>query len=303
MGLANDYFLLYHGKHIEQTTTFGTIDNKSQDDFFDISALILCVTRKDYEKYISLKSFNDLVAKVTNKEVKNLDDIYQLQHCILDSLKVDTKNIHLEKLHSAFEYLKDENIIENSAFKILISLFDPEELTAINTLETKEENNKQNISFQEAKTNLEKTIKELKEIFKTNDFIEELEETNNYLGNQKFSIGITGVMNAGKSTMLNALMGQEILGSAVVPETANLTIVKHGKPEANVFYWNKEEWNRIESSASEIESIAEFVKETKAIFKDDLDNLIKEESVSEKVDINNLAAFTSAEASGKNVIL
>ncbi|RXK05632.1 dynamin family protein [Halarcobacter bivalviorum] len=299
MGLANDYFLLYHGKHIEQTTTFGTIDNKSQDDFFDISALILCVTRKDYEKYISLKSFNDLVAKVTNKEVKNLDDIYQLQHCILDSLKVDTKNIHLEKLHSAFEYLKDENIIENSAFKILISLFDPEELTAINTLETKEENNKQNISFQEAKTNLEKTIKELKEIFKTNDFIEELEETNNYLGNQKFSIGITGVMNAGKSTMLNALMGQEILGSAVVPETANLTIVKHGKPEANVFYWNKEEWNRIESSASEIESIAEFVKETKAIFKDDLDNLIKEESVSEKVDINNLAAFTSAEASGK----
>ncbi|XPV52982.1 MAG: hypothetical protein ACNI3H_11825 [Halarcobacter ebronensis] len=125
MGLANDYFLLYHGKHIEQTTTFGTIDNKSQDDFFDITALVLCATRKDYEKYISLDSFNELVAKVTNKEVKTLDDIYQLQHCLLDSLKVDTKNIHLEKLHRAFEYLKDENIIEKSSCKILISLFDP----------------------------------------------------------------------------------------------------------------------------------------------------------------------------------
>lgn len=300
MGLANDYFLLYHGKHIEQTTTFGTIDNKSQDDFFDITALVLCATRKDYEKYISLDSFNELVAKVTNKEVKTLDDIYQLQHCLLDSLKVDTKNVHLEKLHRAFEYLKDENIIEKSSCKILISLFDPEELAENKEIDNLDDSlEKEKIPFKEAKSILENTISDLKKLFKTDDFINELTNTQDYLGNQKFSIGITGVMNAGKSTMLNALMGQEILGSAVVPETANLTIVKHGKPEANVFYWNKNEWDRIESSAQQIESIADFVKETKSIFKDELDNLIKEESVSEKVDINNLAKFTSAEASGK----
>ncbi|WP_417326715.1 dynamin family protein [Halarcobacter sp.] len=300
MGLANDYFLLYHGKHIEQTTTFGTIDNKSQDDFFDITALVLCATRKDYEKYISLDSFNELVAKVTNKEVKTLDDIYQLQHCLLDSLKVDTKNVHLEKLHRAFEYLKDENIIEKSSCKILISLFDPEELAENKEIDNLDDSSeKEKIPFKEARSILENTISDLKKLFKTDDFINELSGTQDYLGNQKFSIGITGVMNAGKSTMLNALMGQEILGSAVVPETANLTIVKHGKPEANVFYWNKNEWDRIESSAQQIESIADFVKETKSIFKDELDNLIKEESVSEKVDINNLAKFTSAEASGK----
>ena len=65
------------------------------------------------------------------------------------------------------------------------------------------------------------------------------------MNNQKFSIGITGVMNAGKSTMLNALMGKEILGSAVVPETANLTIVKHNPTDnAKVFYWNKKEWKK-----------------------------------------------------------
>ena len=301
MGLANDYFLLYHGKHVEQTTTYGTIDNKNQDDFFDITALVLCATRKDYEKYISLDSFNSLVAKITSKEVKNLDDVYQLQHCLLDSLKIDTKDAHLEKLHSAFEYLKNEEILDSSAYKILISLFDPEELTASDSIINEEDNQQTatNIPFKEAKSNLETTINELKNLFKTKDFIDELENTNDYIATQKFSIGITGVMNAGKSTMLNALMGQEILGSAVVPETANLTIVKYGKPEANVFYWNKSEWERIESSANEIESIADFVKETKSIFKDELTNIIQEESVSEKVDINNLAAFTSAEASGK----
>lgn len=300
MGLAKDYFLLYHGKDVEKTTTFGTIDNKNGDDFFDISALILCTTRKDYEKYISLNSFNKLVSKVTNKEVKSLDDIYQLQHCLLDSLKIDTNNTHLEKLHNAFDYLKKENIIENTAFKILISLFDPEELSTNEEIDSNEQIKEEfSIPFKEARSILEKTISELKSIFKTNDFKNELSDTENYLRNQKFSIGITGVMNAGKSTMLNALMGKEILGSAVVPETANLTIVKHGNPEANVFYWNKNEWDRIESSAQQIESIADFVKETKSIFKDDLDEFIKEESVKQKVDIDDLAKFTSAEASGK----
>ncbi|MEZ4693446.1 MAG: dynamin family protein [Aliarcobacter sp.] len=43
-------------------------------------------------------------------------------------------------------------------------------------------------------------------------------------------------MNAGKSTMLNALMGKEILGSAVVPETANLTIVKHNTTDTAKVY-------------------------------------------------------------------
>ena len=56
------------------------------------------------------------------------------------------------------------------------------------------------------------------------------------MNNQKFSIGITGVMNAGKSTMLNALMGKEILGSVVVPETANLTIVKHNQLIVQKFF-------------------------------------------------------------------
>ncbi len=157
-----------------------------------------------------------------------------------------------------------------------------------------------NLNFNEHKAEISKIIEELKEIFNKQDLKQELEDTINYINSQKFSIGITGVMNAGKSTMLNALMGKEILGSAVVPETANLTIVKYDKdPSANVFYWNKEEWNKIENSANEIESIKDFVNETKSLFKDELDNYIKDDTRSDKVDIENLASFTSAEASGK----
>lgn len=301
MSLTNDYFLLFQGiSDFEQMRTYGTSENKDKDDFFEISALILSATRKNYEKFISLESFKSLLSSITNKEVKNIEELYQLQFCLIETISQDTQTSQIKKLHASFEYLLKNEILLEQEYNKLISLFDPEELTNDDEISYEHEVNidtKQ--PFKEAKIQLENIILELKELFNTEDFKEELTQTSNYLSNQKFSIGITGVMNAGKSTMLNALMGQEILGSAVVPETANLTIVKHGKPSAKVFYWNKEEWGRIETSATEIESIKEFVKETKTIFKDELSNLIKEESHSEDVDINNLAAYTSAEASGK----
>lgn len=53
-------------------------------------------------------------------------------------------------------------------------------------------------------------------------------------------------MNAGKSTLINALMGEEILGSSVVPETANLSLLKYSKEAySRVMYWSKPEWEKI----------------------------------------------------------
>ncbi|ADG94317.1 Dynamin family protein [Arcobacter nitrofigilis DSM 7299] len=300
MSLVNDYFLLYHGKNCEQKITYGTDHYKNRDEFFEVAALVLAPTRKDYEKYITLDSFKKLITHVTNKKVKSLDDLNQLQYCIIDSIENDTQNCQIEKLHESLEYLKKERILDSSNFNKLISLFDPNELGLCDE-DSKDEHIQidESKSFKEIKIDFENLIIELEEIFQSQEYKEELKSTKEYLENQKFSIGITGVMNAGKSTMLNALMGKEILGSAVVPETANLTIVKHGIPEANVFYWNKEEWNRIEQSGKQLESIKEFVNETKKIFGEEINNYIHDDSYSEKVDINNLAAYTSAEASGK----
>ncbi|NQY52134.1 MAG: dynamin family protein [Campylobacteraceae bacterium] len=300
MSLTNDYFLLYHGKKIDQTTTYETNDSKSLKDFFDISALILSASRKDYEKFIHLDSFKSLLSQITRKEVKNLEDLNQCQYCLLQSIENDTQKDHIDKLHLAFEYLHRSKIINEMNLNKLISLFDPEELGVCDEINVSDDINiETKLSFQDNKNILEDTIVELSDIFSSLDLKDELKDNKIYLNTQKFSIGITGVMNAGKSTMLNALMGQEILGSAVVPETANLTIVKHGKPGAKVFYWNKKEWDKIENSAKSLEAIKDFVNETHKIFGDDLKDIIQEESLCEEVDIHNLAAYTSAEASGK----
>ena len=303
MSLANDYFLLYHGITFEQNLDCEPIDTKLDEDIFSIYALILCATRKDCEKFLPLTSFKTYCQKLNVKTPSNIAELNHLQHNIVESIEENPSKKHVDTLHNSFEYLKDSEILSNENFNKLISLFDHQELNIkddedIQDIEEEIEENKS--SFKELKSMLEDFIGELKSTISNEKVLEDLDETKNYLNNQKFSIGITGVMNAGKSTMLNALMGKEILGSAVVPETANLTIVKHNPTEkAKVFYWNKNEWGRIEDSANELESMRKYVDETNSLFGNSLKDYIKEESRYDEVDINDLSLYTSAEAEGK----
>ncbi|MBU0924318.1 dynamin family protein [bacterium] len=304
MSLANDYFLLYHGITFEQNLDVEPIETKINEEIFTIFALIISATRKNYDKYLALTSFKTLCQQINVKSPSNNNELNHLQHNIVEAILSNRSKQNISVLHSSFEYLKDESILNSENYTKLISLFDYKELDLVE-VETKisdeikdEDTNKS--SFKELKTTVEQLIAELKNDLNNQEILDELNNTSTYLNNQKFSIGITGVMNAGKSTMLNALMGREILGSAVVPETANLTIVKHNPTDnAKVFYWNQQEWDRILKSAEQLESMRDFVNETNRIFGDELKNYIKPVSRFDQVDINDLSSYTSAEASGK----
>lgn len=303
MSLANDYFLLYHGITFEQNLDVEPIDTNITETTFSIYALILSATRKNYEKFLPLTSFKTFCQQLNVKTPSNIAELNHLQHNIVECIENNQAKSHVDTLHDSFDYLKENKILNIENYDKLISLFDHQELNLLDEIDMTEqviEDDANKSSFKELKSSLEDIIKELKEESSNEKIIEDLDETSNYLNNQKFSIGITGVMNAGKSTMLNALMGREILGSAVVPETANLTIVKHNPTEnAKVFYWNKSEWDRIVKSADELESMRDYVNETNKIFGSELNSYIKPESRYDEVDINDLSSYTSAEASGK----
>ncbi|MFY9094180.1 dynamin family protein, partial [Aliarcobacter butzleri] len=68
---------------------------------------------------------------------------------------------------------------------------------------------------------------------------------------------------------------------------------------AKVYYWNEQEWDRIKKSASQLESMKDFVEETNRIFGDNLKNYIRPVSRFDEIDIKDLSSYTSAEASGK----
>lgn len=303
MSLINDYFLLYHGITFEQNLNTEEIDTILNEDTFTIFALIISATRKNCDKYLPLTSFKTLCQQINVKSPSNITELNHLQHNIVNTILKNKTKKYITVLHSSFEYLKNENIINNEHYNKLLSLFDLKELNILEDqshILVNEINNEHKSSFKDLKTTLENIISELKNDLTNKEILQELENTKNYLNNQKFSIGITGVMNAGKSTMLNALMGKEILGSAVVPETANLTIVKHNPTDnAKVYYWNEQEWNRIEKSASQLESMKEFVEETNKIFGDNLKNYIRPISRFDEIDIKDLSSYTSAETSGK----
>ena len=299
MNLVNDYFLLYHGITFEQNTVVDEIETKVNDDAFSIFALILSTTRKESTKFFVLDSFKVLCTKLNVEVPHNDTELHHLQHSILDSITLHKSKSFLHTLHQSFEYLHDEQILNSENYNKLISLFDHQEIESINDEMTDTLIKKEKSSFKVLKTTLENIIGELKSIMSEkvqNDLI----ETSDYINNQKFSIGITGVMNAGKSTMLNALMGKEILGSAVVPETANLTIVKHNVTEnAKVYYWNESEWDKIVKSSEQLDSMKDFVNETNSIFGDKLQSYIKPTSRFDEIGIDELSSYTSAEASEK----
>ncbi|WP_323593306.1 dynamin family protein [Aliarcobacter butzleri] len=303
MSLVNDYFLLYHGITFEQNLDTEEIDTILNEDTFTIFALILSATRKNCDKYLPLTSFKTLCQQINVKSPSNITELNHLQHNIVDTISRNKTKNNITILHSSFEYLKNENILNSEHYNKLLSLFDLKELNVTeeqNHISVQKIDDEHKSSFKDLKHNLENIINELKTDLTNKEILGELENTHNYLNNQKFSIGITGVMNAGKSTMLNALMGREILGSAVVPETANLTIVKHNPTDnAKVYYWNEQEWDRIKKSASQLESMKDFVEETNRIFADNLKNYIRPVSRFDEIDIKDLSSYTSAEASGK----
>ena len=304
MSLANDYFLLYHGITFEENLDLEPIETAVNEEIFTIYALIISATRKNYDKYLSLTSFKTLCQQLKVKSPSNINELNHLQHMIVKSILTNKSKQNISVLHSSFEYLKSENIINSQNYDKLISLFDYKELDLIDeytiTSSNKVDSELEKSSFKELKATVEELISQLQSDTTNEEISKEIKGIKNYLNTQKFSIGITGVMNAGKSTMLNALMGREILGSAVVPETANLTIVKHNSTDnAKVYYWNTQEWERIVKSAEQLESMREFVNETNKIFGEDLKNYIRPTSRFDEIDINDLSSYTSAAASGK----
>jgi GTPase SAR1 family protein len=68
----------------------------------------------------------------------------------------------------------------------------------------------------------------------------------------ELQVAIVGAVKAGKSTLMNAILGDDIAHWDVTPETAALSIFKYAeKDHVKVSFYSKEDWKEIWDSASE----------------------------------------------------
>lgn len=148
-------------------------------------------------------------------------------------------------------------------------------------------------SLQSLKAQIMDLIDQLSDLCKTRE--DKLQNIVRNLTDEHFSIGVTGVLSAGKSTFLNALLGEEILGTSSIPETANLTILRYGEiPSVEVRFWNTKEWGELERQSRQDKALRRFVDESKEIFGARLQEYILPDARIQKIESTDLRAYTSA---------
>lgn len=236
-------------------------------------AIILSVNKDNYERYFLLKEFQELCKK--NDLRVDIFSIQNAQICILNLFKsgfISKQDLLkalkiLEKISKNFfiDFIENQKIQELD--KKVLFQNDFKELNAIN-LEL------QKLSFNEnLKSRLQKTLEKFQ--------------------NLEFNIAITGVMNAGKSSLLNALLKKDFLGVSNIPETANLTVLSYGKSEeARIYFWNKKEWQNILENSHFNTDLKEFIdKLNKSV---NIEDFIKDKTLIQSIALKELQNFSSA---------
>ena len=93
--------------------------------------------------------------------------------------------------------------------------------------------------YQERRGRMVDFLSQAKELFATAGYqTATFDEVRNQLTNSKFKVLIIGEFKRGKSTFINALLGEKILPSAAKPCTAIISEVKYGNEKSATIYFN-----------------------------------------------------------------
>ncbi|MBF7066826.1 dynamin family protein [Campylobacter volucris] len=257
-------------------SVFLDINRIFEQDIIDAqkAAIILSTNLNNYERFSALKEFKKII-----KDLNLRLDLYNIQYaqvCFINALKLAM----IDK-NEVLKFLEDlQKITDNSLMYAFIL-----------GIESAKKDYKKEIF--NAHQNLDLINQNLQNLCEDENTKKTLQESLLKFAQVDFSIAVTGVVNAGKSSMLNALLKKNFLGVSNVPETANLTILKYGQNQkAKIYFWNQQEWQNILKSSTNNEDMLNLLKELKYDF--NLDEYIKEENKIIEVDFDLLKEYTSA---------
>lgn len=285
MQLIDDFFTLIYN---------APFDSKPHDNLaamltketLDWYAIVLACNGRNFATYKLLDMFAHKCEQWNL--TLSLDSVKTLQSTLLQLLLSAPSTRIAEEIITRITALRDAGILEydeEQRIKSIVRQIRPRERVQVANDQ----------DFGQDIATLQNLLNDYEPLLRDYGQIESVERIANLLSQQNFTIAITGVMSAGKSTLLNALLSQEILGTSVVPETANLTIISYAQtPKAVVSFWTESEWHNIEESAKFDDGIAQFVAQTREIFGDNLAAKLNEGS--KEIATNELTNYTSAKS-------
>jgi len=308
MHVIHDFFLLIWNERLQQPAVFDEtlmdalmrFAARDQDAFCDHLTIVLMLTPQNLSSVASLEPTQTVFTTLFSNLPTQKTCMYAQKHALECLVRLGNLSL-VVSIEERLERLRKEGIISYDALRSLSSVLAliEEKKVEMLPLEIKSALGGKNY-YQNALNLLQTAISNLHNVVENDTFHERLNQTHERLTKGDFSIGVTGVMNAGKSTMLNALLGEEVLGTSVVPETANLTLIRYAqKPYAIVHFWNKKEWQRIEEGATRLKSLEAFVHESKTHFGTQFESFITPQGLSQTIRTDQLAQFTSAKHSDK----
>lgn len=280
--MRSNYFLVYHSVLYKQDDT-QLLLNDTDKDFDKISAFILSIPKERLDYFLEYDEFKKLSKKVIINGFLDSSTLYEFCYKVLKRIE---KNLDLVAQYlKVFTHLASVGLMTNQQLDSLRTIFEAL-LVDVTPKEIK------SMSFLDLKEQLNSLILEVRKNTDSIKLNEQLDSIDNYLSKKIFSIGITGVMNVGKSTFINALLQKELLGSSVVAETANLSILKYSKePYAKVVFLNSLELEEL------IHTQDNFVGD-----KLDLKYYIQEKSLVLDVMQSELKRYTSATDSISDIV-
>lgn len=198
------------------------------------AAIILATNQQNYERFASLDTFKEIF--------KNMDlelNLYNLE--LLQSSAIFGVNflkINRAELLEFLKILSKENICEFSHFEKISNFLNELKLEQI------AKNTELNTSFLQNLASLNEIYKSLCQYFKDENqasLYQRLKNAEQNANNSRFYVAFTGIINAGKSSTLNALIGQNILGVSNIPETASISVLSYAKTDqyAKIEFWDR----------------------------------------------------------------
>ena len=230
-------------------------------------AVLLAADAENFDRFMALKEFRDILHALGLKA-----NIYSLQCAQLGAINaLKSAKISKSKLLAALEILQTENIISAAHFSRLAAF-----LRSLGA-DLPAGNEQEGADFKKSDVFHQK-------IDALNDICERILSLNPgaHVANTaakarqkahelEFNVAVTGVINAGKSTLLNALLGKKILGASNVPETVNLTVLKYAsEPFARVNFWSEAELKELGIAQDQDDEIAQIYGEAGVKFEGDL---------------------------------